>query len=44
MSTGYYLPPIVTATSIRAVYPQIIGYVVTVLPPTPNSNPEFVWQ
>jgi hypothetical protein len=40
----YYLPPILTTTSIHVVYPQVVAYGVTALPKTPNPNPDFVWS
>lgn len=42
-STPYYLPPVISQTAIHVVYPQMLGYGVTILPKTPNPNPNFVW-
>jgi hypothetical protein len=42
--SSFYLPPIITQKSIRVVYPQILGYGVSVLPKTPNPNPGYTWS
>ena len=40
----YYLPPLITTTSVEILYPQVVAYGVAVLPKTPNPNPDFVWS
>lgn len=42
--SSFYLPPIITQKTMRVVYPQILGYGVSVLPKTPNPNPGYTWS